>query len=399
MLHTARTVVGLLLGVVPGCASYAPADVTLSTATAGLPRHDGPLTFERAIALAFTHNGELVARAAECRAAGLDVVPTELQGQLQQDNLALMVDPLALLGLAQRGASMRLAEARGLAAAAALATERWRVVTSIAEVFVASRALAGLPALPAVDVDVEAFVAAGLASSLAASSVRAAAVGAEAERRALHADHATLAADLRRLLGLSADSRFDLVPPPADWPPLPPADEVSVLRRPDLAETLARYEVADAEFRRAVADQYPALMLGPDFALRGSGVDPMAILRWPLGASGPAEAARERRSAAGSRLRDAVLAASGEALAAATRHEAAAARARAASATAEAAGRAFVAAAVALQVEVDAFDRVAERALMMVREAMDAREAAMAAARARVRAAAAAGWPAAEVLR
>lgn len=399
MLHPARLVVGLLVGVVPGCTAYEPADVTLASAAAGLPHHDGPLTFDQAVALAFAHNAELAARAAECRATGLDVMPTELQGQLQQENLALMVDPLALLGLAQRGASARLAEVRGLAAATALATERWRVVTSIAEVFVASRALAGLPAVPAIDVDVDAVVAAGLASPLAAGGVRAAAVGAEAERRALQAEHAALAADLRRLLGLSPDSRFELLPPPADWPPLPPADEASVLRRPDLAETLARYEVADAEFRRAVADQYPALMIGPDFALRGSGVDPMAILRWPIGAAGPAAAARERRAAARSRLREAVLAATGEASSAAARHEAAAARARAASASADVAGQALVAAAVALQVEVDAFDRLAEKAPMMVREAMDAREAAMASARARVRAAAAAGWPAAEAVR
>lgn len=396
MLHTARMFVGLLVGVVPGCTAYEPADVTLSSASVGLPRHDGPLTFDQAVALALANNAELAARAAECRAAGLDVMPTELQGQLQQENLALMVDPFALLGLAQRGASARLAETRALAAAAALANERWRVVAAIAEVFVVDRALAALPAAPRIDVDVEAFAAAGLASPLAAAIVRSASAGAEAERRAVGAERATLLADLRRLLGLASASQLELVPPPSDWPPLPPASEASVLRRPDLAETLARYQVADAEFRKAVVDQYPALMIGPDFALRGSGVDPMAILRLPLGGAGPAEAARDRREAAHSRLRDAVLAAVNEAGSAAARHEAAAARATAALANAEAAGRALAAAAVLLQVEVDAFERIAEKAPMAVRERSEARDAAMVASRTRVRSAVAAGWPVAE---
>ncbi|MBL8738769.1 MAG: hypothetical protein JNL12_20235 [Planctomycetes bacterium] len=399
MMPLRRPAVGVLLAAVASCTTYDPADVALPTLAAGLARHDGPLTFESAVELALANNGELMARSAECRAAGLDVMPTELQGQLQQENLAAMVDPLALLGLTQRGASARLAEAQAFAAAAALATERWRVVAAIAEVFVASRALADLPAVPPVDVDVEALVAAGLASPLAARAVRAAVAGVEAERRAIQAEHATLAAELRRLLGLSSESRFELVLPPVDWPPVPPADETSVLRRPDLAEAQARYQVADAEFRRAVADQYPSLMIGPDFMLRGSGVDPMAILRWPIGAAGPAEASRERRGAARSRLLDALLAALGEANSAAARHEAAAARARATAATAQVAGQALAAATVALQVEVDAFDRVADTAPMMVREAMEARDAAMAAARARVRAAAAAGWPAMEEAR
>lgn len=399
MMPLRRPAVGWLLATVASCTFYEPAEVDLPSLAAGLTRHDGPLTFELAVGLALANNGELVARAAECRAAGLEVMPSELQGQLQQENLAAMLDPLALLGLTQRGASASLAEARGFAAATALATERWRVVVAIAEIFVASRALAELPAVPSVEVDVEALVAAGLASPLAAEIVRAAVAGAEAERGAIQAEHATLAADLRRLLGLSSKSRFELVLPPFDWPPLPPADETSVLRRPDLAEAQARYQVADAEFRRAVADQYPALMIGPDFMLRGSGVDPMAILRWPIGAAGPAEAARERRGAARGRLLDAMLAATAEANGSAARHAAAVARARATVATAQVAGQALAAATVALQVEVDAFERVADTAPMMVREAMEARDAAMAAARARVRAAAAAGWPAMEEVR
>ncbi|HEX5050718.1 MAG TPA: hypothetical protein VFZ65_03000, partial [Planctomycetota bacterium] len=48
---------------------------------------------------------------------------------------------------------------------------------------------------------------------------------------------------------------------------------------------------------------------------------------------------------------------------------------------------------VAAAVELDAFDRVAEAAGMAVRDTMERRVASVAEARARVRAAVAAGWP------
>lgn len=51
----------------------------------------------------------------------------------EQENLALMIDPLGLLGLSQRGASSFLAETRAAEAAAALAQARWRTVASIAD--------------------------------------------------------------------------------------------------------------------------------------------------------------------------------------------------------------------------------------------------------------------------
>ncbi|MEQ1631246.1 MAG: hypothetical protein ABL997_02660 [Planctomycetota bacterium] len=190
-----------------------------------------------------------------------------------------------------------------------------------------------------------------------------------------------------------------MVLPPADWPPLPLADEQALLRRPDLAVALSRYRTADAEFRKAVADQYPALMIGPDAPLRGGTIDPMAVLRWPIGAAGPAEAARERRTAARSRLSDALAIATNEAASAAATHDSAVLRERAARTSARASSHAFAVATATLQIEVDAFERVSEKAPMAVRDAMEAREAAIAAARARVRTAVAAGWPAVEVQR
>lgn len=382
-----------------GCVAYEAEDVTLQQSAAALPRHVGTLTFDQAVALAMAHNGEIQAREAECRAAGLDVMPTELQGQLQQESLALMIDPLALLGLTQRGASSFLAESRASEAAAALAQTRWRIVAAIAEVFAHHRALDGLQQVPVVAVDGEAFSAAGLASPVAIDQVRGAAASSDAERHAIATEKATQIAELRQMLGLSPASELDLVLPSAEWPQVCEADEEALLRRPDLALALARYRTADAEFRKAVADQYPSLMIGPDVPLRGGTIDPMAILRLPLGAAGPAEAARERRDAARCRLSDALALAANEAASSAAQHEVAVVRERAVRASARASAHALAAATAALQVEVDAFERVSEKAPMAVRDTMEAREAAVAAARARVRAAVAAGWPAAEARR
>lgn len=397
--HLAEAVLVAMTTALAGCVAYEAEDVTLQKSAAALPRHVGALTFDQAVALAMAHNGEIQAREAECRAAGLDVMPTELQAQLQQESLALMIDPFALLGLTQRGASSFLAENRAVEAAAALAQTRWRVVAGIAEVFAHHRALDGLQQVPLIAVDSEVFATAGLASPVAIDQVRGAAAAADAERHAIDTEKATQIAELRQMLGLSPASELDLVLPPADWPQVPPADEETLLRRPDLALALARYRTADAEFRKAVADQYPSLMIGPDVPLRGGTIDPMAVLRLPLGASGPAEAARERRNAARSRVSDALALAANEASSWAAQHETAVVRERAARASARASAHAFAAATAALQVEVDAFERVSEKAPMAVRDTMEAREAAVAAARARVRSAVAAGWPAAEARR
>lgn len=118
--HFAEGVLVAMTTALAGCVAYEAEDVTLQKSAAALPRHVGALTFDQAIALAMAHNGEIQAREAECRAAGLDVMPTELQAQLQQESLALMIDPFALLGLTQRGASSFLAENRAVEAAAAL---------------------------------------------------------------------------------------------------------------------------------------------------------------------------------------------------------------------------------------------------------------------------------------
>ncbi len=394
-----RLTATLVAAALTGCASYEAEDVTLQGTVAALPRHVGALTFDQAVALALLHNGEIKAQEALCRAAGLDVMPADLQGQLQQESLALMIDPLAVLGLTQRGASAALADARATEAAAALAQTRWRTVAAIAEVFAHHRVLDDLQPLPKVAVERDAFAAAGLASPVAIEQMRGAALAADVELHAIATEKATQIADLRQLLGLSPDSELDLVLQPSDWPAAMPTDEATLLRRPDLALALARYRTADAEFRKAIMDQYPSLMIGPDVSMLSGAVDPMAILRVPFGAAGPARAAHERRNAARSRLVAALTLATNEAETTVAQYEAAALREQAAIVSAQSSARAFAAALAALAVEIDAFERLSEKAPMAVRDAREAREAAIASARAKVRSAVAAGWPSAEAQR
>jgi len=381
-----------------GCVAYEPAEIDLPTLVAGAPPlPPGPLGFADAVAFALQHNPELQQLAAEARAAGADVPATDLEVQWDgsDDMLALMVDPIALLGLGQRGAAGDVATAREAAALEALAVARWRLVGRIAEAYAVDSALAAITT-PAFAHDPEPYVRAGLASSTAAVMARGANAGAEAERLAVAAERAEVQADLRSLLGVSAGATLVLEPTAPTFPPPPPHDEAQLLRRPDLALALAEYHVADAEFRRAVAEQYPSLRLGPDVPLRGGVVDAAAVLRLPIGAAGPALAAKERREAARAKVLAAVLEATSRAAAAAQQHAAAAPRAGATTAMAAASAASLAAAEVALEVEVDAFERLAERAQMALRDAMEHREAVVADARARVRHAVAWGWPAAE---
>ena len=384
-----------LLSLLGSCVFYEPQEVTLAGLAAATPSAPpGPLDLAHAMAFALQHNPELHRLAAEARAAGADVPATEIQGQWSGDDrrLAAMIDPIALLQLGARGAAADLAAARREEALAALAVARWRMLGAITEVFAALTAVESATP-PRLVCDVEAFVQAGLASPAAAAMARGASASAAAERLALAADREALLAELRPLLGLPGDAALTLAPLAPDYPPLPPRDPASLLRRPDLALAIASYRVADAEFRRAVAEQYPSLMIGPDLPLGAGAVDAMAWFRVPLGADGPAIAARERRDAARARATEALLAASNRAVAAGSQHEALAQRAAAASATAAGSAIALAAAEAAAAVEIDAFLPLAEGAQAAVRDAMERRLATVAAARARVQLAVAYGWP------
>ncbi|MCU0863677.1 MAG: hypothetical protein MUC36_07805 [Planctomycetes bacterium] len=381
-----------------GCVSHDPAPLDLELAAASapdLPPGTTALPFATAVAFAQQHNPELQQLTATARAAGLDVPATELQGQYQGDRrmLAVMVDPLALLAIGQRGAQSQLASARAAEAAAALAVARWRLLGRIAELYAADRALASLVP-PSLELDGEPFVRAGLASPQAAAQARAAVTAAALERATIASERAQLGSELRTLLGLRRGAPLQLTPLAACAVVAPTDTAATFRRRPDLALALASYDTADAEFRRAVTDQYPALMIGPEAPLRGGMLDVMAWLRWPVFAAGPARAARERRTAADAAVRLALQQAELELDRADRTHQLAELRAAAAAATAAASQSALAAAQIAVALESDAFDRLAERAQMAVRDAIEHRMATIEAARARVQLAVAGGWPA-----
>ena len=393
---TVACVLPLLLA---GCVGYQQADLDLRGLAGSAPAlPPGPLAFADAVTFAFRHNPELQRLAALARAAGADAPATELAVEWEgvDDMLSIAIDPVALLGLGQRGAAIDAASARGAAAVQELAVARWGIAGRIAEVYAAKRALDDVTT-PAFAHDPEPFVRAGLASPTAAALARGASAMALAEMMTLESDRYGLLAELRQLLGVLPTAALTLAPVDAAFPPLPPRDQELLLHRPDVVLAVATYEVADAEFRAAVAEQWPSLMLGPDIPLRGGAVDAMALLRLPIGAGGRAAAAKERRDAARASALAMLVAATNEADAAVLHHDASEQRAKATAAMAAASARALGAAEVALAVEPDAFEPLAERAQMALRDAMERREAATANARARVRHAVEWGWPHTEV--
>lgn len=381
------------------CVVYteAPAEPA-ATAARLAARAGGTFSFAAAVRLAFAQNPALQALEARARAAGAVTVPTELQSEYRTDTkmLAVMVDPVALLGLGPRGGAQGVAAAEAEAAVQELAAARWRVAAAIAEAYLVDGALAALE-VPELALAGETFAQAGLAAPVVDARWQAAAARARAEAGELRAMRLTNRAALAEQLGLPAGTPLELVPLRGDE--LGAGRRDTVLQRPDLALAAARYRVADAEFRAAVRDQYPSLMVGPEIPLRGDPLQAMAILKLPLGASGRAAAAGERREAARADLAAAWLAADREV--AATRAEAAAAAASADAAAAgyRASASAYRAAATAVTVDPDpaAFAMATDAAGMLVRDAMERRTAAVGAARALVRAAVAAGWPAQEV--
>lgn len=391
----------VLLGCLPalGCVSYRAAPIDYATLAAATPAPPtDPIDFADAVAFACMHAPELQRLQADAAAAGADTPPLDLQGQWEgsDQQLAAMVDPIALLGLGERGAQRARTAARAAAAVATLAVARWQRLGRIAEVYAALRALdevAPPPPLPSL----APRLAAGLVSPRAAARASAAAAMAAAEAATRHAERLGLLAELRPLLGIAADATIELTPVDAEFPPLPPTDAGQLHQRPDLVLRLADYEVADAEFRAAVRAQYPSLMLGPEVLLRGGGVDPMAWFRIPLASGGAAAAAQHRRTAARAAAAQAWLEASNQLQTAIVQHAARdqAAQAAAAAATASSTALRDAIRQLDLDPEPAVGESIAELAVMAVRDAGEHRTAAVATARARVQRALAAGWPAA----
>jgi outer membrane protein TolC len=386
----------LLLLPFAACATYTKDDATTTTIAAEVAtRTGGAFTPHEAIELALRQNPELLALEARARAAGAaTTVPLNGQGQWRsgRDELALMLDPLQLLGLSRRGAAIEAQRAREAEAIANLAVARWRTTAAVVEAFRLDETLSRLDT-PDVELDADAFERAGLASPLAADRLRAAAARARTIAAELERDRRSNLAELRRLLGLPATAELRCSPGTAPLLRQPPRTESAALTRPDLALALARFHTADRDFRAAVAAQHPAIVIGPEFGLSSGMVESMAMLDIPLGMHGLAEAQQLQRDATKKDLEAAWLLAVSEAEAADARLLAATSSLRANDLGYAASRRALAAARTAIDVDPEAFDRFAEAASMAVKDAMEHHQAAIDHVRAEVARATALGWP------
>jgi len=396
---TAAVPVALLLAACVGHDEVPMGPAAAAAQLAAVP--GGRFDLPRAMAHAMVHNPGLQALEAEARAAGLDVpaLEAELEVRGGDETAALMVDPVAWLGLGQRGAALRTVDARQRSALARLATARWEVAREVTTAFAVETALEGLQPVT-VAVDGQPFLAAGLASPVAAARLEAAREGARAEVMAVLALREANREALGALLGIGPETEFSLAAPVVF--PFASAEvealDGALLQRPDVLVAAAELEVADAGFREAVAAQYPSLRVGPEFGWAdGSMWNAMGYLVLPVFATGPAEAARERRTARAAELRGALARARAEAVASMLAADVDAARARAASAAAQASVAALAAATAQVANEPDAFEPLSEAAAMAVRDAGEQRMAALELARSRVRAAFASGWPRKEI--
>ena len=396
-----RRLLCLITIPIAACVAYRPQPVELAAvADEVAARRVQTLDFPAAVAHARAHSPELKTLAAQARAAGFEVPPVNVSAttNLGGSHGAVLTDPIALLRLGPRGAATKLADARQAEILTALAEEERRIAAAVAEAFLLERTLRTLGA-PPIEIDAAAFHSAGLASDVDRDRVAAARRGQQAENLTVAAERRANFARLRRLLALGPQAELELVLPVGDFPALPEPKRENLLRRPDLAVALARYKTADAALRKAVADQYPSIVIGGTLEFDGGDLGGLGAIRVPLGADKPARAAIERREAARLQVEAVLLQAQQEAGERAAQYEAARARADATAVAAQVTAAALRSSVVRLEVESDAFREAAQNANKAVFTAGLAREAALEEARARVGLAAAYGWPFPEEIR
>jgi outer membrane protein TolC len=181
-------------------------------------------------------------------------------------------------------------------------------------------------------------------------------------------------------------------PPP--WPAVPPADATRLLAvDPEVQRRLAAHEVARGDLARAHAGKYPRLLVNPSVAFNPAYFFGAVSLELPIGAEAEVCAAVARVDSARLAVRAAVLEALEKAEAAAEESRAADELERAARAQFDASARLADAERARVETQGEGFTEAVLSANMVVQATRGLREAAVAAARARVRAALAAGWP------
>ncbi|HEX5138220.1 MAG TPA: hypothetical protein VFY93_14685 [Planctomycetota bacterium] len=388
-----------LLLLVGACVRYAAAPVDMEATVLEAPRPPtGALPYGEAVEWAVLHNPDVLAL--RKRAAAVNVsVPPEPPGieagvdSDQDTELVLVLDVFSLLGTGRRGAEKALARARRNEAWMAHHERVREIAYEIAEAYEVERVLASLP-MPEAAFDPAPYVRAGFAPASAESVMRATAEALRAEGRRREAERASNRLALLRLLGASPLAAVEIAPTEAPWPEPPPADWKGVLKaRADLQRRLASYEVAEGEFRRAVAEQYPALVVSP--SVGGDPVDFFGAvsITLPIGASKDARAAEAARDAARLELQGAVL--DGLRDAEAARHDAAAAAAELAAARMRRAAQEEIlrTAMAELEGRSGSFLDVVFSVEGLVDAATAEREAALGEVRARLAAARAAGSP------
>jgi hypothetical protein len=400
-VHRLKTLTPLLAALAAtGCVAYRTQYASIESAASSVakPLPDGPLDFETAVSLLVRRHPALRATRAEIAAVNRDPGAAPLFGQMQfMDGRAresmIGTDVLALLGIGPRAARRALARAVQSERVCAHHERARALVGELAEAFAVERVLRDLE-LPELPVDIGSFESAGLASKSVIAAARAVDAETDAERRIIDAELRSVRHDIAGLVAASPDVDIEVAPAAAEWPVVAPADRRRlVLARGDLQRLLAAWHVADRRYRHAVARQYPNLVLG-----LGAEVDmdlPMQIVRLELPLDAPAEAraAVHARDAAFHRLDAGVLAALHEAESVQLDYEARAARLDAVAERRRAARALMTAERAHLETDPGGLGRVVLVAGRELDAARQHREAAVAAARARVRAARAAGWP------
>ncbi len=386
----------LLLGA---CVSYKAAPVDMEATVLEAPEPpEGSVPYEQAVEWAILHNPDLLALRKRAAAVNVSVPPEppELEAGIDSDQnpeLILVLDVFSLLGMGRRGADKALARARRSEAWMAHHERAREIAGEIAEAYEIERVLASLP-MPEAAFDPAPYVRAGFAPASAEDVMRATAESLRAERQRREAERAANRLRLLRLLGASPLAAVEIAPFGSPWPEFPAPDWRVILKtRADLQRQLASYEVAEQEFRRAVAEQYPALVVSP--SVGGDPVDffGAVAITLPFGASKEARAAEAARDAARLEMEGAIL--DGLRDAEAARHEAAAAEAELSAATMRRAAQQEIlrTARAELEGREGSFLDVIFSIEGLIDAAAAEREAALGEVRARLAAARAAGWP------
>lgn len=389
------------LALCPGCVRYKTQHAHIDSAASAAANAEvpaGPLAFEDAVRLLVMRHPELRATRADIAAVNTNPGPRPLVGstQVMDGNVTetmIGTDILSLLGIGPRRAERALARAVRSEAVCRHHERARDLVAELAEAYAVDRVLRDLEP-PDYALDIEAFESAGLASRSVIAAARSVAAEAGAEARILDVERRDARRAIARLIAAAPGGVLETVPVDPSWPALTePERRRLVLARGDLQRLLAAWRVADKRYRFQIARQYPNLFLG-----LGGNVDmrvPMQLIRvdLPLDAPAEARAAEHARSAAFHRLDAGVLNALHEADAARLDLEAAQALLTGRAQRREAAIALIEAERAHLDTDPSGLGRLVLVSGRYVDAVRQHREAAVAAARARVRAARAAGWP------